>query len=99
MHMRLFLRLMAMLLPTLVGLQVTTQLTAKAFRYHPALGTPWLRWHEWRVYAPWRFGGWLWAYGPTVPEVFRVPLLCLVGGVSLGFALLAVMLLFDTRHG
>lgn len=81
------LRLAALQLPPLAGLQLATQMTAKAFGYHAALGQPWLTWQGWHLYRPWDIGRWIWAWGHAQPDVFRLPLLVVWGGVVLGIGL------------
>ena len=88
-------RLLTMLLPTLIGLQAATQMTARAFGYHPALGQPWGRWRGWGLYRPWDIARWVWAFGQGRPNAFRLPLLVVWVAVALGIGL---MLLLALRH-
>ena len=87
-----------MLLPTLAGLQIATQLTAAAFGYHPALGGPSVTLGHWRLYAPWCFAQWLWAFGQQQPQVFNVPLYVATGGVVVGMLLVWLTMLARRRQ-
>jgi type IV secretion system protein VirD4 len=77
---RFALRASVFLLPALIGLQIATQMVARTYGYHPALGAS-LAWH---IYAPWHFAGWLWRFGFAQPEVFRTPMYAVYGGLVVG---------------
>jgi len=95
----LLLRLGAMLRPTLLGLQRATQCIAGAYGYHPHLGAPSLTLGDWRFYAPWRFGVWLWRYGVAQPEVFHQPMLIVAASVGVGVLLVGLLVLTHGRQG
>ena len=84
--MLLVVRVLAMLIPTLIGIQVATQWVAQAYRYHPALGAPVLVVRGVRLYAFWRFPQWVWQYGNTDIHIFTWPMYVVGLGALIGVA-------------
>src|SRR5262245_62176621 len=96
--MALILRLLAMLVPNLVGLHVATQMVAAAYRYHAALGRPVAHLGHVALYPPWAVGVWLWRLGPQHPDVFQAPVLVAGAGVLTGIALVGITWLVQGRQ-
>jgi hypothetical protein len=76
----MILRLSAMLLPTIAGLQIATQQVAASYHYHAALGQPLLA--HW--YAPWKLPLWVWHWGAAHPDLYRGPLYMVLGAAVVG---------------
>ena len=76
-----------------VFLSLLTQYVAKAFGYHPELGTPVF----WKWYAPWKLFIWEFDYYSQASHLFNTVSLVLLGGA--GFAILVAVLIlgFWTR--
>lgn len=83
----LFWQVLLILLAALIGVSIAAQWTAAALDYSPRLGSPWFTLFEVRIYPPWRFFAWWYAYNAYAPEVFNRAGLIAAGG---GFAGLVV---------
>jgi type IV secretion system protein VirD4 len=68
----------------LAGLWAATEVAAARLHDVPALGAPWARIGDWRVYAPWAWMQWSGALGRRAPEVFRQAEALTTGGALLG---------------
>ena len=94
---RIALRASAFLLPACIGLQMATQVTARTYGYHPALGRS-LTILGWHIYAPWQFGAWLWRYGFAQPDVFRGPIYMVYGSLLVGVLLMLALIGIGKRE-
>jgi len=86
----LFWQVLLILLAALIGVPIAAQWSAAALDYSPRLGSPWFTLFEVRIYPPWRFFAWWYAFNAYAPEVFDRAGLIAAGG---GFAGLAVAIM------
>lgn len=73
------------------SLAAATQTVASAFRFHPALGAPLVRFNEGAIYWPWSILPWSQRWANFYPRVFAIGHLILVAGASSGVVIVAAL--------